>query len=124
MPFSLGYSKSARQIWKMTQAAPSMLRWTHRTRTKLMEWVRSLVLKVPQGWKRTAAWVLLGSLSAGVIGMLYTLVFMAVAWVYVLAVGLIVGAWMMLTVGYMTLVMLVVALLQRPRAYRRVPQQW
>jgi hypothetical protein len=52
--------------------------------------------------------------------MLYTLVFMAVAWVYVLAVGLIAGAWMMLTVGYMTLVMLVVALLQRPRAYRRV----
>ncbi len=101
-----------------------MLRWTHRTRTKLMEWVRSLVLKVPEGWKRTAAWALLGSLSAGVIGMLYTLVFMAVAWVYALAVGLIVGAWMMLTVGYMTLVMLVVALLQRPRAYRRVPQQW
>jgi sterol desaturase/sphingolipid hydroxylase (fatty acid hydroxylase superfamily) len=120
MPISLGYSKSARQIWKMTKAAPSMLRWTHRTRTKLMEWVRSLVLKVPQGWKRTAAWVLLGSLSAGVIGMLYTLVFMAVAWVYALAVGLIVGAWMMLTVGYMTLVMLVVALLQRPRAYRGV----
>ncbi len=124
MPISLGYSKSARQIWKMSRVVPKMLHWSNGIRRRLMEWARKRAYSVPPGWKRAVAWAVFGGVSVGTIGMLYYLVLMAAALVYVFSAGLIVCVWMFLTAWYMLIITLVVALVRGPRVYGGVQRQW